>query len=239
MDKRCHQMLGYEVLSQKLNFQMWRACAPDDRHRVPLPRLQRQIALGEPFDLMETRLLTQQGHMAVDGNPRASCAGRHRNCRAGHRHPDRHHPRKAGKHTFGKHCSTMPPPALLISTPSASCAGQPRAVETFSGRTALQAKPSVLHRHEAQRSRNFYRYVDIVREQGSVEVEYLMRTATGALRWFSIRGTPWTAAARGRRDLDPGGHHRAARDRRALATAQAHFDGGDWHFLEGCWYKTR
>ena len=60
MDKRCHQMLGYEVLPQKLNFQTWQEHVhPDDRHRV-LTTLQRQIALGEPFD-METRLLTQQG----------------------------------------------------------------------------------------------------------------------------------------------------------------------------------
>ena len=50
------QMLGYEVLPQKLNFQTWQEHVhPDDRHRV-LTTLQRQIALGEPFDMETTQM---------------------------------------------------------------------------------------------------------------------------------------------------------------------------------------
>ena len=189
MDKRCHQMLGYEVLSQKLNFQTWQSmctlmtatgCSPRCNARLPWAALRHGNTPAHPAR-----------HMAVDGNPRASCAGRHRNCRAGHRHPDRHHPRKQETH-LRQALLDNAAAALLISTPSASLRWPTQSRgDLLAGRTACKAKSlSVLHRHEAAFTQ-FLPYVDAVREQGGVEVEYLMRTATGALRWFSIRGTPW------------------------------------------------
>ena len=234
MDKRCHQMLGYEVLSQKLNFQTWQEHVhPDDRHRV-LTTLQRQIALGEPFD-METRLLTQQGtwrwmeirgQVAPDDTEIAGLViGTQTDIT----------PRKQETH-LRQALLDNAAAALLISTPERIIAlANHRAVETFSqDGLPLQGKSlSVLHRHEAAFTQ-FLPYVDAVREQGGVEVEYLMRTATGALRWFSIRGTPldpqqpegdviWTLVdTTERRETEE-----------ALATAQAHLMEVIRHFPGG------
>lgn len=234
MDTRCHQILGYAKRPEKLSFETWQNHVhPDDRQRV-ITTLQRQVALGQPFDV-EARLRTQQGawrwveirgQVAPDDTEIAGLViGTQTDIQ----------PRMQEAH-LRQALLDNAAAALFISTPNRTIAlANHRAVETFSeDGLPLQGKSMrILHRHEAAFTQ-FMQYVDAVREQGAVEVEYLMRTSTGALRWFSIRGTPldplqpagdviWTLVdTTERRETE-----------QALATAQAHLMEVIQHFPGG------
>ena len=234
MDARCHQILGYAAQPAPLHVNTWkRLVHPDDRSTV-LTTLQRQVALCQPFDV-EVRLRTQQGtwrwveirgqvapdesgHSALVIGTQTDITPRMQEARL----------RRALLDNAAA--------ALLITTPERTIAlANQRAVETFSeDGLPLQGKSAqALHRHEASYAQ-FRQYVDTVREQGSVQVEYLLRTAAGALRWFSMRGTPldpehpegdivWTLVdTTERRETEE-----------ALATAQAHLLEVIQHFPGG------
>ena len=167
--------------------------------------------------------------MAVDGNPRASCAGRHRNCRAGHRHPDRHHPPQAGNTpsaSTARQCRRRPP---HLHPRAHHCAGQPQSRgDLLAGRTApARQKPE-----RPAPARSSVHAISTVRgcrtrtrwRGGGIPHAHRHRRTALVL---DQRHPPGPAAARGRRDLDAGGHDRAARDRRGLGHRPGALDGGD------------
>ncbi|PIF26460.1 PAS domain S-box-containing protein/diguanylate cyclase (GGDEF)-like protein [Acidovorax sp. 56] len=234
MDTRCHEMLGYATLPAPLHVNTWkRLVHPDDRASV-LTTLQRQVALGQPFDV-EVRLRTQEGTwrwVEIRGQVAPDAAGRSAlvigtQTDITQRMQEAHLRRALLDNAAA---------ALLITTPERTIAlANQRAVETFSeDGLPLQGKSTqALHRHEASYAQ-FRQYVDTVRLHGAVQVEYLLRTASGALRWFSMRGTPldpehpegdivWTLVdTTERRETEE-----------ALATAQAHLLEVIQHFPGG------
>ena len=234
MDTRCHEILGYATLPAPLHVNTWRRLVhPDDRPSV-LTTLQRQVALGQPFDV-EARLRTKQGTwrwVEIRGQVAPDATGRSAlvigtQTDITQRMQEAHLRRALLDNAAA---------ALLITTPERTIAlANQRAVETFSeDGLPLQGKSTqALHRHEASYAQ-FRQYVDTVRLHGAVQVEYLLRTATGALRWFSMRGTPldpehpegdivWTLVdTTERRETEE-----------ALATAQAHLLEVIQHFPGG------
>jgi diguanylate cyclase (GGDEF)-like protein/PAS domain S-box-containing protein len=234
MDTRCHQMLGYAAAPEQLSFQDWKQRLHPDNRQLVLTTLQRQVALGQPFDV-ETRLLTQQGtwlwvEIRGQAAPHAEgdCAvviGTQTDITL---RMQEAHLRQALLDNAAA--------ALLISTPERTIAlANQRAVDTFSeDGLPLQGKStSALHRHQGA-FMHFHPYHEAVRQNGAVEVEYLLRTASGALRWFLMRGTlldpqqpegniVWTLVdTTERRETEE-----------ALATAQAHLMEVIQHFPGG------
>ena len=237
MDKRCHQMLGYEVLSQKLNFQTWqRAGAPWMIATGCSPRCNARLPWASPSTWKHA--CSPQGTwrwMETEGKLRRTT----QKLPGWSSAPRPTSPPQAGNTpsaSTARQCRRSP----VYSTPERTHCGPTRAVETFS-KTACPARRKSHQRFAPARSgfTHFLQYVDVVREQGSVEVEYPSRAPPPAPALVSIRGTPLTRSSQGRRDLTLVDTTERRETEEVLATAQAHLMEVIQHFPGGCWYKTR
>ncbi|BEU97028.1 PAS domain-containing protein [Acidovorax sp. DW039] len=234
MDARCAEILGYGMQPQGVPFADWtRLLHPNDSQTV-LTTLQRQVALGQPFDI-EVRLRTQEGHwkwVEIRGQAAPVTPGMPLLVIGTQTDITQ---RKQEAH-LRQALLDNAAAALLITTPERTIAlANQRAVEAFSedGMPLQGQSTRALHRHEAAFV-HFQQYADAARQNGNAQVEYLLRTASGALRWFSMRGTPldpdqpegdtvWTLVdTTERRETEE-----------ALATARAHLLEVIQHFPGG------
>ena len=227
-DARCAEMLDYPAASDTVRAQEWlRLLHPDERQHV-LTLLQRQVALQSPFSL-PIRALTASGTwrwLELRGQ-----AADHRVVGTLTDISQRMADARLQRALLDNAAA-----ALLITSPNRiiQLANQ-RAVDTFSsdGLPLEGRSAESLHR-DRNTYAQFEQNIEAVRQTGSVHVEYLLRTTSGALRWFSMRGAPldaehpdgdlvWTLV-----DIT---ERRQAEE--ALGTAQAHLTEVIQHFPGG------
>lgn len=223
LDARCFEMLGHAPQADTLAFDAWRQqLHPADEPRVML-LLQRQLELGESFSA-ELRLRSAQdtwrwieirgqvipsevGNGALVIGTLTDISQRMAEARLRNALLD-----NAGAALF------------VIRADRTIALANRRAADTFAddGLPLTGRSIRIVHQDDATFA-EFGRYYDKVRADGECRAEYLLRTASGELRWFAIRGTLldpehpegdliWTM-------VDTTERHRSEE---ALATARAH-----------------
>lgn len=193
LDTRCLEMLGYEGQPHILSFRAWQRLVHPDQRRALFTALQRQVALSELFDV-EVRLRAADGQwrwVEIRGHVAPTAANDSLGSGTliigtqtdiGQRRAD-----SQLQHALLDNAAA----ALFVSSPSYTIElANQRAEEIFSqdGLPLKGRSMQWIHR-DTPAYEEFVRSDEEVRRSGSVYREYQLRVASGALRWFSLRGT--------------------------------------------------
>jgi len=187
-DARCHEMLGYPAQPRPLPFRSWRRLAHPDDRRTLFTVLQRQIALGAPFNV-EVRLRTADNQwrwVEIRGQAAPAPAGTGTLVIGTQTDISQRRADTQLHHAVLDNAAA----ALFVTTADNTIELGNRRAEEFFAADGLPLKGRsmrVIYRDDAAFS-SFCQSADEVRRTGAVQLEYQLCTASDALRWFSIRG---------------------------------------------------
>ncbi len=188
-DERCHEILGCPQGLERIDFDAWcEHLHPTDRQGV-LGTLQRQVELGEPFDV-ELRLRCASGEWRwVEMRGQVSPTVRSDGVWVigtltdiGQRVADTKLRRALLDNAGAILVVTSPDRTIQLVNQRAADTFAPDGVPLAGRSLALLDWDDAVWSEAARCSAQ-------VRSTGEASMEYLLRTAGGELRWFSIRGT--------------------------------------------------
>lgn len=188
-DVRCQEMLGYRGQARALPFRSWRRLAHPDDRRAMFVVLKKQITLCAPFS-MEVRLRTaddQWRWVEIRGQAAPAPAGAGTLVIGTQTDISQRRADTQLRHAVLDNAAA----ALFVTSDDNTIELNNRRAEEFFGNDGLPLKGRnmrVVYRDDAAFN-EFCRSADEVRRTGTMRMECQLRTASGALRWFSLRGT--------------------------------------------------